>query len=166
MKYEACITAILCALVVGCASVPKNQAAVTFYSQPPGAMLYEGDVAWGLAPQTRVYTGSVGQTSLTSKAVTAVWASGARDSRHITMTLGQRQEYVFSRPQDAPGLDMDLAFVNQVQRNAIAKQQADAASAEAAAKAFQSMQPKPQPVRVPTTTNCNAFGNTMQCTTW
>jgi hypothetical protein len=166
MKYEACIATILCTLVVGCASVPKNQAVVTFYSQPPGAMLYEGDVAWGLAPQTRVYTGSVGQPHLTSKAVTAVWASGARDSRHITMTLGQRQEYMFSRPQDAPGLDTDLGFVNQLQRNAIAKQQADAASAEAARQALQSMQPKPKPVRAPTTTNCTALGDTIKCTTW
>ena len=146
------------ALLGGCVSVPKNQAYTTFYSQPPGAMLYEGNTAWGLAPQTRIFTTNPGQSAITSAPITAIWASGARVTTPVSMTPGIEQAFTFSRPPNAPGLDKDLALANQMQQNQIAQEQADAQNAAAFAAAMKASQLAP-----PVMTNCTTALNTVNC---
>lgn len=152
--------------MVGCASIPANQAHTTFYTQPPGALLYEGDTAWGMAPQKRIYTLTTGQTVIVSRPITAVWPSGAKVTTQVRMNPGVAQQYTFSRPLDAPGLDKDMAFANQLQQTAIAQQRADAASSMATAAIIKATQPPPPVYRPPVTTNCNSFGNATNCTSW
>lgn len=152
--------------VGGCASIPPNQAHTTFYTQPPGAMLYEGDTAWGMAPQKRIFALLPGQTALVSRPITAIWPSGAKVTSQVRMNPGSEQQYTFSRPMDAPGLDKDMAFANQLKQTAIAQQQADAAKSMATAAMIKATVPPPPVYRPPVTTNCNSFGNATNCTSW
>ena len=150
-------------LLAGCQSIPKDQAYTTFQSQPPGAMLYQGNTAWGAAPQTMIYTLRPGATEIVSAPVTAVWASGATVTTRIRMTPGIEQSYTFSRPPGAPGLDKDLAIAAQIQQNAIAQQQADAASTVATLAAQKAAQPQPPASTPPILTSCTAISNTVNC---
>jgi len=105
-------------VVSGCATTLRpNQVEVTFSSEPPGALLYDSTpgasngVAWGVAPQTRVWTFPPQQMRDGGKiSVTAVWPSGAKKTDIITLTPKVRRgEWKLSRPMDAPGLERDLA---------------------------------------------------------
>ena len=146
---------LLC--LAGCATpIQPNQTLLTFVSVPPGAMIYEGQNAWGVAPQVKIYTSTNGVAKTIP--ITAIWASGARYTTSFNITLGARQTATFSRPPNAPGLDKDLMFAEQLR-------QADAArTAELAASiagAIRSAQPAPAPA--PVFTNCTKVGNSVNC---
>lgn len=155
----------------GCNTLPRNEAALTVYSQPPGAMLYEGDNAWGMAPQQRTYFGNPNFATVQTKPITAIWPSGARVTKAITITLGRSDQYIIlSRPPDAPDLDKDLTYAAQLRQQEIEKEKAAAQQRAATAAAISSIyanQPKPvYQIRPPTSTNCMMVGNMMNCNSY
>ena len=106
---------VVAILVSGCATttpLADNQVKVTYNSQPRGALLYDAErgTAWGIEPQTRIYTLSSAENGATVAVVTAVWPSGAKSTERININTkhGNQGEYTLSRPVDAPGLDRDL----------------------------------------------------------
>ena len=101
--------------ISGCATpLAANQVQVEFKSTPPGALIYGPDgVAWGVAPQSRVWTFPNAQTPSIVE-VTAVWRSGARKTDRIDLRKGpQLGEWTFSRPLNAPNLNLDLPAQGQ-----------------------------------------------------
>lgn len=141
--------------LVGCATpLQHNQALITFISVPPGAMFYEGQNAWGIAPQEKLYSFQSLNNPHTLP-VTAVWASGAQSTKSFNVTtLGISQTATFSRPRNAPGLDKDLMFAEQLRQADAARSAESDAALAAALRAF-----KP-----PVTTNCTKIGNSVNCT--
>lgn len=140
--------------LVGCATpLQHNQAWITFISVPPGAMLYQGQDAWGIAPQVKFYEFKSLNNPHTLP-VTAVWASGAQSTTFFNVTLGISQTATFSRPRNAPGLDKDLMFAEQLRQADAARSAESDAALAAALRAF-----KP-----PVTTNCTKIGNSVNCT--
>lgn len=134
------LTLTSCATPIG-----PNQSQLTYISVPPGAMLYENNTAWGMAPQTKIYTSLDGKTA--TKGVTAVWPSGAKSTQFFNVKLGTRQTATMSRPPNAPGMDRDLAFAEQLRLNQETKRAAnDAALAAAIQKAFPPPAATPPPV--------------------
>ena len=142
--------------------MPSNQAQLTYYTQPPGAMIYSGGDAWGVAPQTRVYTGNQNYGSITTGEVTAVWASGAKARMSVNLPLGQGdRQIVISRPVDAPGLDRDLSYAAQLQQQATNAAAANAQQRAATAATINAIYSKPT-----SNTNCFMIGNTMHCNSY
>lgn len=141
----------VCLLLCACATLKPNQTRLTFLTEPPGAMLYEGQTAWGLSPQVKIFTSNNGDT--TTGAVTAIWSSGARKTMTFNVTLGAKQNATISRPPNAPGMDKDLAFAEQLRQNEAARNAAnDAALAGVIRAAFPPPAP-PTPVVNCTSTN-------------
>lgn len=142
--------------LVGCATprqpLQHNQALITFISEPPGAMIYEGQNAWGIAPERRLYSFRSLNDPQTHR-LTAVWASGAQSTTTFNVTLGISQTATFSRPRNAPGLDKDLMFAEQLRQADAARSAESDAALAAALRAF-----KP-----PVTTNCTKIGNSVNC---
>jgi len=147
MLTRLAIAMALCVLAGGCASLEPNQASMTFKTEPPGAMLYyEGNTSWGIAPQTRIYTGDPRKGKIPTGTVTAVWPSGAKQTYRTELPMHGYFEATISRPADAPGLDKDLAWVATLRQ---AKAAEDAANS------------------IPTSTNCIKIGNGfMNCTSY
>jgi hypothetical protein len=144
--------------LAGCATpLQPNQTQLTFLSEPPGAMFYEGETAWGVAPQVRIYTSYNGTTK--TNAVTAIWSSGARKTMTFNFTLGEKQIATFSRPPNAPGLNIDLAFAERLRQGDEASR---AAGSAAIADVIRASQQKKDPV----ITNCiNLRGGGVSCVT-
>ena len=165
MKSQALIFVALCAFLVGCATPLKpNQVRVSFNSEPPGAMIYNGDKAWGTAPVELVLTASEGAVRAgysDQNDMYAMWPSGAKSRKGVRIQVGQgSRQFTFSRPSDAPGLDKDLAYAAQLRQIQAAEEQASAASSAAFWQMYNSMQPKS-----PTYTDCTKFGSSISCTT-
>ena len=144
-------------LLAGCATPLKsNQTALTFISEPPGALIYLGNQAWGIAPLQKIFQSNDGRTQ--TDAITAVWPSGARITTRFNVQLGRRQTATLSRPIDAPDLHKDLAFAEQLRQGKINR---DAANEAALANALRILQPKPT-----LQTNCIAGpAGTVSCVT-
>lgn len=142
--------------MASCSTLQPNQVRVRIATEPPGAMIYWADKAYGLAPQTLTFTLSpeaMQRGWMEDSNVRALWPSGA-EKRGLRILLQHRDGHVvFSRPPSVSGLDKDLAWALQLRQTAIAEGQAAAAFHQAT----QSSQPK--------TTNCTRIGNTMNCTT-
>lgn len=156
---------LVCVVLAGCATPLKpNQVRITYDANPPGAMIYEGEKAWGTAPVTLIVTANdtamrAGYAELRN--MFAMWPSGAKSPRGVRVGLGRGdQQFVFSRPSDAPGLDKDLAYAAQLRQIQAAEEQASAASSAAFWQMYNSMQPKS-----PTYTDCMKIGSSVSCTT-
>ncbi len=85
---------------------------------------------------------------LRTKGVTAKWVSGAQTSSPNVITLCSKSgefTYNLSRPADAPGLESDMRFAQEVERTRIMKKQAAIAIQQVQLQMiqmFNSMQPK------------------------
>lgn len=117
--------------VSGCASAPALQ--VTYHSDPEGATLYEGTRLWGYTPMSLTYPGAAMAFSrgecLTLNPTTVRWASGAEASisgLKVCPAQGPYQQFVFIRPNEVPGREIDAQFALQVLQNAALAQQAAA----------------------------------------
>ena len=152
-----CIAVAFAILLTGCATLAPNQAQLTFISDPPGAMLYEGKTPLGMAPQVRIYTVQEGHSSTTNP-ITAVWGSGAQASMRFNLALRRRQNATLYRPPNAPGLDKDLMIAIQLQQGETARKVANDAALGNALRIM-----KPQQTL---TTTCLPLGNGMiSCST-
>lgn len=168
-------------LLIGC-----SRGSISFLSQPEGAYITVGSQGIGTAP---LKTPIVDNGKWTKDAagcyllpeVKAQWASGAVDSyKGGRMCDGLRGNYTVSlnRPSSAPGLDRDLAIANQ---NAVARAQQQQAQAQRDIAVLQMMgymqqqealQQQQQYMRqqqlqnnAPYYTNCQQYGNSVNCTT-
>lgn len=160
MRYMILITAFLAVVLAGCATpLQQNQVRVTFMSEPPGAMIYDGSKAWGVAPVELVYTGSptdVQRGYLVANNAYAVWASGARSPVGVRLGIGKGdQGFTFSRPPNAPGFDKDLAFAAKLRQVAAQEDAADAAVSAAMWQSFNSNKP--------IYTDCSKLGSNISC---
>ena len=147
-------------LLAGCAT---NQVRVTYYSDPNGAAFYEGQRAWGYTPFTLIYSISPqdkarGYVSLSPTKV--VWASGASatvESQIAELSKGTNFSFVFVRP-DVSGLDIDMNFALQLERNQILQQQAQDQAFWQLYNSFQKFTPAYNP---PTHCTSSVIGNSI-----
>ena len=102
------IIALLVLTLGGCGSIPKNEGSLTYKTVPPGASLYEGDIAFGLAPQQRNYRAKAGEKTVRTRVVTAIWPSGAKATYWTDLpTDGRAFDATISRPQEAPDAELE-----------------------------------------------------------
>jgi len=151
-KYILAILALLSAY--GCAT---NTLSVTYFSDPPGATLYQGNQRLGYSPITLLY-GQVadeqkkrGRTTI--KGISAQWASGATTSFStfdVILSNGLTQQFTFIRPSGYPGRETDERFALEIEKLNAMRRQSEAQEAQAAVQLFGGLG---QP-RKPATTNC------------
>ena len=114
---------LVAALLGACAEAPPpNSAMLTYQTEPAGARIIEGQQDLGVAPIMRTYAADAKSGSITTPDVTAVWPSGAKTSYFTVLPVGADRVATLTRPDGAPGLDVDLAN---------AKRLADEAAADA-----------------------------------
>lgn len=98
-------------LLTSCAtSLEPNQVRVRIESMPKGAVIYSGNKSMGESPTYVTYNASeqAVRSGFIISDVYAVWPSGAKATERLRINLGQgTQEFVISRPADAPGLEID-----------------------------------------------------------
>lgn len=117
-------------LFSGCATLQQNQIQVAVHSQPSGALIYENGNAIGTTPLQRVLRLSP-QGMAQGYAiwdVYVVWPSGATSTKgaKLQTSKGQNQTLTFSRPSNAPGLDIDLNHEARLRATAASEAQAEA----------------------------------------
>jgi hypothetical protein len=112
------VVILIAVLTSGCAT----RLAVTYESNPPGAMLYEeGSRALGFSPFTAYYNITPDQRSegvMQLSPITARWSSGATKTTGIVTANiranGYKQKLKIARPADVPGYEEDLAFAQRL----------------------------------------------------
>lgn len=125
------------AMLTGCASAIT----VTYRSEPPGAMIYEGSRALGYAPINVAYGPDESfkrGACMLLRAVEARWVSGAATSpmqTNVCGNIGYSQEVTFLRP-NVVGRDLDVQWAIHLQQQTLAQQHADAAAQAGAAAEF------------------------------
>jgi hypothetical protein len=107
--------------LLGACTLPTH-AMLTYQSVPEGAEIFEGAKSLGTAPITRTYLGAANAQKITTPDVTAVWPSGAKTSFFTVLAPNADRVATLARPANAPGLEQDLAFAQQL----AAKQKLDA----------------------------------------
>lgn len=123
-------------LLTGCNSARTDQVRITYYSDPPGATLYENDIPRGRTPFTLTYNlpdHLKNETHITLPNASVVWPSGASasvNSPQINRSLGTNHQYHFARP-NMPGREQDILFSMELERNWIMQQQAEAMQRQA-----------------------------------
>jgi hypothetical protein len=155
--------------LTGCAS---NQLAVTYYSDPEGAVLYQNGVNFGYTPVTLYYTLSEEQLkrrgTMRLQELYARWASGASATANVTADLGKfglHHTFMFKRP-NVPGLDTDMRFALELARTRAAQRQAAAAEQQAAEAKRQADAAKRQADAAEWEARpkiCNLYGNSVFC---
>jgi len=106
--HVAMAAAVLAALA-GCASVGSRTAMLTYDTMPVGATIYEGGKSLGVAPVVRTYQYPEGVSSIATPEITAVWASGAKNTYWTNLPVYADLVATIQRPANAPGLDKDQA---------------------------------------------------------
>ena len=117
------------AFLTGCAAPGLR---VTFTSDPPGAVLYQGKNNFGYTPQTLEYNISPedqkrGLVRLIG--VSVKWASGATaevSPIDANLSMGNIHQFNFARPDNVPGRDIDMRFALELEKLRVAQQQANA----------------------------------------
>jgi hypothetical protein len=136
MKFDRALrlALFLAPLVSGCA----NNLAVTYYSDPPGAVLYAGERRVGYTPQVLYYQVTEDDMKKGTKSLQGtrvVWTSGATASipnlNANIVNNGKNHSYTFLRP-NVPGRETDAKFALELDKVKIMQQTADAASQAAA----------------------------------
>jgi hypothetical protein len=143
MLKVAALSGIALGLCVGCVAAPVLN--MTYHSDPEGATLYEGGRLWGSTPVTLTYQDGraafARNECLRLNPMHVRWASGVVASvsdLQACPATGFFQAYVFVRPPDIPGADIDANFAIQLQRNSALQQQANAQDATAVAESLRS----------------------------
>lgn len=147
----------------GTPSLQSDQIMVTYESMPPGAMIYKGNQAVGTAPQSFIYTlnaNTVRGTFQTDQQMGAIWPSGARSFGASINTGIKHSSIVFSRPSNAPGMDIDLSYARRVQQD-------DDASAALLINSFNAglTANQPRPVFIDQGVSSPKPGGSLRCST-
>jgi hypothetical protein len=109
---------------------------ITFHSDPAGATLYAntGNQLFGYAPARLKYVPEKqfrdGTGCMRLQGAMVRWASGAEVSiggLEVCPQNGGEQQFVFTRPGDVPGREIDVMFALEQQRFAVLSEQARAA---------------------------------------
>ncbi len=137
---------------------------MTIGSQPAGAMIYEGQKAWGMSPIAVNFTSSIPNGYITTTSFTAVWASGARASQNWNVQGGNSYSVSISRPVEAAGLDIDLAQAMKIEQMNAQRQQANQNAAMQLLINQQQQQQALPIYKPPVVTNCQTFFNQTTCT--
>lgn len=106
---RAAMLAAFAATFAGCATVGSRTAMLTYDSMPVGATLYEGGKSLGVAPVVRTYQYPEGVSTLATPEVTAVWASGAKNTYWTNLPINADLVATIQRPANVPGLEKDQA---------------------------------------------------------
>ncbi len=157
--------------ISGCGTtLAKNQVRLTVRSQPEGAMIYQGSLALGPAPQALIYTGDLQEGRIKTAEIKVVWPSGATRSFWTMLYMGQGDRAVtVSRPPEIAGMDKDLEFANQLrlveaQKRAAEAREAAAYQERAAALARQeAAQAESARAKKPIFLDCNLSGRNIDC---
>ena len=99
--------------LLGACSLPTH-AMLTYQSVPEGAEIFEGGKSLGTSPVMRTYLGAANAQKITTPDVTAVWPSGAKTSFFTVLPPNADRVATLARPANAPGLEQDLAFAQQL----------------------------------------------------
>lgn len=150
-------------LLSACSTTNPNLLAVSIYSQPEGAILYQESTALGMAPRRLNYQLTPAEKQageVNAKTITAIWPSGAKETikPKYYLTTGLNQYFTISRPMDAPGLEQDLTHATNLQaQRANAKSNSGAETTlmllNSAVEGFNSGYNKPRNKSYPTQSN-------------
>ena len=164
------LTAVALSLLAGCASTLN----VTYNSDPPGAVLYQGQQRFGYTPYTLQYSVSKEDKERGYKVLVGTsvrWASGATaEVNSLTTDLnryGFSQQFTFQRPNGVPGRETDERFSLELDRTQSMNRQAAAQEAQAAAQrrqaAAQEQRARTEQYKTNSPTNCTStvYGNTV-----
>lgn len=130
MRNEPSLIVLIVTLLVlnGCA----GSLSVTYHSDPPGAVLYEGQKQFGHTPVTLNYQIREEDRKrgyMMLQGPTVRWASGASASiRSIKADLstGTNKQFTFMRPDNVPGRDADVRFALELEKLALMRRQLQA----------------------------------------
>lgn len=166
-RYQTGILAILVVLISGCASTLN----VSYYSDPPGAVLYQENQRFGYTPTTLRYQITEedrkrGYAILRGTSVR--WASGASaniSSLRANLSTGLTQQFTFNRPENYPGREGDIRFALELEKLAIMRRQAQAQEDQAFYQLYNAINQQYQRQQ-PSIRNCTStlFGNTVNTT--
>lgn len=115
-------------VLTGCAS----SLSVTYYSDPPGAVLYQGQQRFGHTPVTLNYQIREEDRKrgyMTLQDPTVRWASGASasiPSLKADLSIGTNQQFTFMRPDNVPGREADVRFALELEKLALMRRQLQA----------------------------------------
>jgi hypothetical protein len=144
MLKVAALGGIIFALFAGCATTGPVLS-MTYLSDPAGASLYEGARLLGYTPVTLTYQDSraafAHKECLRLNSLHVRWASGVVASAPNLQACpapGYSQQYMFKRPADVPGVEIDLNYAAQLERDPALQQQASAKDATIVAANIQS----------------------------
>jgi hypothetical protein len=133
---------------------------VVYYSDPPGAVLYQGQQSYGFTPVTLKYKiqeemRKQGYVDLQGPYV--LWASGAKaevSSIRADIEFGRYlQQFTFVRP-NVSGREVDMSFALELERLKIAQQQTQAMQRQA--QALQDLFETLKQQQSPTFRNCTS----------
>jgi hypothetical protein len=137
MLKAALLVGIVFALCAGCATTGPVLS-MTYQSDPEGASLYEGARLLGYTPVTLTYkdsrTAFAHNECLRLNSLHVRWASGVVASAPNLQACpapGYSQQFVFKRPADVPGVEIDADYAAQLDRNPAMQQQASVKDATA-----------------------------------
>jgi len=143
------IMAILFCILPGC----SNNIGLTYHTQPVGAIISysDGSQQVGISPARSIFVWDekhVVDGCLRTKGITAKWVSGAQASSPEVITICSKTgefTYYLARPSEAPELESDMHFSQEVERTRIMQKQAAIANQQVQLQMiqmFNSMQPK------------------------
>ncbi|HSY07699.1 MAG TPA: hypothetical protein VK820_04085 [Steroidobacteraceae bacterium] len=143
MLKVAAVNGIAFGLCAGCVSTPVLK--MTYHSDPEGATLYEGGRLLGFTPVTLTYpdgrTAFARNECLPLNSMHVRWASGvvaSNTSLQACPARGFVQAYMFVRPPDAPGADIDAHYALRLLQNGELRQKANSQDATVVAESIRS----------------------------
>jgi hypothetical protein len=140
MPRFAALSGIAFALCAGCATTGPVLS-MTYQSDPEGASLYEGGRLLGFTPTTLTYQAGraafARNECLRLNSMHVRWASGVVASAPNLQACpapGYSQQYVFKRPPELPGAEVDAEYAAALERNPLLQQQASTQDASIVAE--------------------------------
>jgi hypothetical protein len=139
--------ALITLMVSACSTTP-TQVEILINSDPQGATIYNNGAVIGRAPSWVYFPSNPsfekGGCFNTSE-LRVRWVSGASASSPLQLcgAVGFRQAFTFNRP-NIEGRETDERFALEAERNAILRNQADAAQTAADAAVLQWLTPTPR----------------------
>lgn len=134
MMRPLIVIAGLLLILSGCAT---RSLKVMYLSDPPGAVLYSDNKNFGYTPKTIHYEISeedLKQGHMVLSGTSVRWASGAHadiPNLQVDLSNGYIQQFIFNRPENYPGREVDMQFALELERLSIMKRQAHAQEEQA-----------------------------------